>query len=71
MHTAKPAYSLLFSAPRSLAKFAADEEGATAIEYGLIAALVCIIIISGLLVMRDAMNGMYSSITSEVEGTMN
>jgi pilus assembly protein Flp/PilA len=51
--------------------FAEDEEGATAIEYGLIAALMAIALISGLLVMRDAMNSMYTSITSEVTDTMN
>ena len=32
---------------RLLRKFARDESGATAIEYGLIAALIAVVIISG------------------------
>lgn len=48
----------------------ADESGATAIEYGLIAALVAIIIVSGLLVLANSMDTMYSSIESTVGGAM-
>ncbi|MEZ4318273.1 MAG: Flp family type IVb pilin [Myxococcota bacterium] len=48
-----------------------DEEGATAIEYGLIAALVAIVIISGIFALNQAMTQMYSSITTRVEDAMN
>lgn len=43
-----------------------DEEGATAIEYGLIAALVAVVIITSLNVFGDAMTTMYENITSTV-----
>jgi pilus assembly protein Flp/PilA len=51
--------------------FLADDGGATAIEYGLIAALISIIIISGLLVLGAAMDTMYESVTNAVDGAMN
>ena len=51
-------------------ELATNEEGATAIEYGLIAALICIVIISGLLVLNQAMSSMYSSITDTVDNAM-
>jgi pilus assembly protein Flp/PilA len=38
-------------------KFAADESGATAIEYGLIAALVSVAIIAGLQIIGVALGG--------------
>lgn len=47
-----------------------DEQGATAIEYGLIASLVAIIIVSGLLVLANSMDTMYSSIEGTVGGAM-
>ena len=39
-----------------LARFAQDESGATAIEYGLIAAFVGVGIITGLTQLRDGLN---------------
>jgi Flp pilus assembly pilin Flp len=39
-----------------------DEEGATAIEYGLIAGLVVIALIAALYNMNATMNGLYSVI---------
>lgn len=48
------------------APFLTDEDGATAIEYGLIAALVAIVIVAGLTALRGAMLGMYSTVSTEV-----
>jgi pilus assembly protein Flp/PilA len=47
--------------------FLTDENGATAIEYGLIAALVSIIIIGGLTVLGGALDGAFSSIGTKVK----
>jgi Flp pilus assembly pilin Flp len=45
---------------RTLIAFQAEEQGSTAIEYGLIAALVVLVMLFGLATMADAMNAMYS-----------
>ncbi|MBU2583231.1 MAG: Flp family type IVb pilin [Alphaproteobacteria bacterium] len=42
--------------------FAKDESGATAIEYGLIAAVVGVGIITGLGFLRDALNALFTEI---------
>ncbi len=46
--------------------FLQDENGATAIEYGLIAALVSIIIIAGLGLLGGALDTAFSSIGNKV-----
>lgn len=40
-------------------KFWADENGGTAIEYGLIATAISIAIVASLLVLRDTLSGDY------------
>lgn len=45
-----------------------DEAGSTVIEYGLIAALVCIVLLSGLGMFHTVMDNMYSSIATQVGG---
>ena len=47
-------------------KFAKDESGATAIEYGLIAALIGIAIIVGANSLGDQLNGKFRRIALEV-----
>jgi len=42
--------------------FAKDESGATAIEYGLIAALLSVAIIAAIGTVRDNLNNTYGSI---------
>ena len=42
-------------------RFAADESGATAIEYGLIAAIVGVGIIVGLGALKDALNTLFET----------
>jgi pilus assembly protein Flp/PilA len=49
-------------------KFAADESGATAIEYGLIAALVSVFIIGALQLLGPAQNDNFGGITAALTG---
>ncbi|WP_346906808.1 Flp family type IVb pilin [uncultured Roseibium sp.] len=46
------------------ARFANDESGATAIEYGLIAGLVSVVIIGVLGTMSDSLKNIFSDISS-------
>lgn len=55
----------MFGTLRNLLK---DEAGATAIEYGLIAALVSVVIIVGLGLLGNALNATFSNIASTVGG---
>jgi pilus assembly protein Flp/PilA len=50
-----------------LSRFAKDESGATAIEYGLIAAIVGIGIIAGLGVLQDALDGIFRRVGGELD----
>lgn len=47
-------------------KFLKDESGATAIEYGLIAALISIIVISGALAVGGSLADLYEMISGKV-----
>jgi pilus assembly protein Flp/PilA len=46
--------------------FVQDEAGATAIEYGLIAALIAVVIIAALTVLGQQVSGGFSKIASAV-----
>ena len=48
----------------ALRAFAADESGATAIEYGLIAALIAVGIIAALSSLRDSVVNLYTTIST-------
>ena len=48
------------------ARFVRDESGATAVEYGLIAALIGVVIIAGAGALGSALNSKFSSIGSTV-----
>jgi len=52
-----------------LAKFINDESGATAIEYGLIAALVAVVIITGLTALGNSLNTKFTSVANTVNST--
>lgn len=54
----------------SLYRFLNEEEGATAIEYGLIAALIGVVLIGGVTAFGGAMTNMYSSVSEEVGDAM-
>jgi pilus assembly protein Flp/PilA len=45
-----------------------DEKGATAIEYGLIAGLIAVVIITGVTLVGDDVNAVFESISTELQG---
>jgi pilus assembly protein Flp/PilA len=45
-----------------------DEEGATAIEYGLIAGLVAVAIITALSLLGDSLNNLFTDVATQVDG---
>ena len=49
-------------------RFAKDESGATAIEYGLIAALIAVVIIAGAQALGTALNAKFTAISNSVSG---
>ncbi len=49
-------------------QFVEDESGATAIEYGLIAALVSVAAITALSAMGDSLSAMFTAVSSELDG---
>jgi pilus assembly protein Flp/PilA len=50
-----------------LARFAKDESGATAIEYGLIAALIALAIIVGAGALGNSLNNMFGNIANSLD----
>ena len=51
------------------ARFVKDESGATAIEYGLIAALIALAIITGAGALGNAINAKFTEIAGKVSGS--
>jgi pilus assembly protein Flp/PilA len=49
-----------------VARFVKDESGATAIEYGLIAAIVGVGIISGLTTLKGGLNTLFSNVNTNL-----
>ena len=50
-----------------VARFVKDESGATAIEYGLIAALVGVVIITGLTMLGTELNALFGNVAGELK----
>jgi len=50
-----------------LRDFMGDEAGATAIEYGLIAALISVVIIGALMAVNGSMTSMYDNIRQAID----
>ncbi|MCO8030544.1 Flp family type IVb pilin [Brevundimonas diminuta] len=48
-------------------RFAKDESGATAIEYGLIAALISVVIIGALVTIGPKVQNMFKSVNTELD----
>jgi pilus assembly protein Flp/PilA len=53
------------------ARFVKDESGATAIEYGLIAALIALAIMVGAENLGNALNNQFNFVAGELEGAQN
>ena len=49
-------------------EFFKDEDGATAVEYGLIATLISVALISSIIVMRDDLIALFEFIASTLGG---
>lgn len=47
-------------------RFASDESGATAIEYGMIAALIAVVIIGSLKIIGTSLNAKFSAIAGNL-----
>lgn len=54
----------------NLKRFLREEEGATAIEYGLIAALVSVAAITALSAMGDSLDGLFTQVSTEIDGVV-
>jgi pilus assembly protein Flp/PilA len=54
-----------------LSRFHKDESGATAIEYGLIAALIALAIIAGATALGTQLNAKFSAIATKLQGVSN
>ena len=54
---------------RTLRRLLADQRGATAIEYGLIAALIVIAMMGGLRVLGGGTGGMWTRVNQEVQNS--
>ncbi len=52
----------------NLKRFLKDESGATAIEYGLIAALVAVAIIGAVTALGTSLIGLFDGISAELDG---
>ncbi|MEW5683524.1 MAG: Flp family type IVb pilin [Pseudomonadota bacterium] len=48
-------------------RFLKDESGATAIEYGLIAALIAVVLVGALSAVGTSLGGAFNKISSEVD----
>jgi pilus assembly protein Flp/PilA len=55
---------------KTFRSFIADESGATAIEYGLIAALVSVAGIFALQAMGESLSSMFSTVSSKLNGAV-
>ena len=53
-----------------LSQFLTDENGATSIEYALIAALVSVVVITGLTIVGTTLNTKFNSVATEVQNAV-
>ncbi|MBX9932644.1 MAG: Flp family type IVb pilin [Methylobacterium sp.] len=51
-------------------RFAADESGATAIEYGLIAALIAVVLIAGATTLGSNLSSKFTAIATKIGTTV-
>jgi pilus assembly protein Flp/PilA len=57
------------SMKRFITKFLADESGATAIEYGLLASLIAVVIIAGATLLGTNINAVFLDIAGKIQPT--
>ena len=50
-----------------VSRFVKDESGATAIEYGLIAALIAVVIIGAVTAVGTSLSGTFSTVSSSIK----
>ena len=50
-------------------RFMNDEEGATAIEYGLLAALIAAVIVVAVTTLGTTLNGVFTNINADIAGS--
>ncbi|KZK81846.1 Flp/Fap pilin component [Pseudovibrio sp. W64] len=50
------------------AKFLKDESGATAIEYGILAAFIAVAIIGAVTILGDDLTAVFDNISTQLEG---
>ena len=50
-----------------ISRFVRDESGATAIEYGLIAALIAVVIITGVTAVGTNLSGTFNSLSTSLK----
>ena len=55
---------------KTIIRFFRDESGATAIEYGLIAALVSVAAIAALTAMGGSLDAMFQAVSTELDGAV-
>ncbi len=63
MQQTKPEYTIMITAIRT---FLDDESGATAIEYGLIAALISVAAIAAMSAMGDSLQTLFNTVAGEL-----
>ena len=51
-----------------VSRFMKDESGATAIEYGLIAALIAVVLVGALTAVGSSLNATFETIQSKLDG---
>ena len=49
-------------------RFFEDEEGVTAIEYGLIAALIALVIVGAVVAIGTTLSGSFTTVSTDVSG---
>jgi pilus assembly protein Flp/PilA len=54
----------------SIVRFVREEQGVTAIEYGLIAALIAVAIIVGLSAMGTSLNSNFTEVKTNLDGAI-
>jgi len=49
-----------------IAKFRHDDKGATAVEYGLMAALIAVVIIAGVTLLGNNLNALFNTVATSI-----